>query len=94
MLRTQEPIHRSRILTLLAEQADGTLTAEECLRLLEERYGHLLNEIDLEEHSRGVKKWITRARKSSSLMFQEGLIERPSRGTWKLTALGWAEARK
>lgn len=94
MLRTQEPVHRARILALLSEQSDGTLAAAACLAKLEERYGHLLNEVDREEHSRGVPKWITRARKSSSLMFHEGLIEKPVRGIWKLTALGWAEARR
>jgi hypothetical protein len=93
-IRTQEPEHRRRILSLLAERPDGTLPAHECLLMLGERYGHLLNRIDLEEHSRGVQKWVTRARKSSSLMFQEGLIEKPSRGVWRLTEAGWVEARK
>lgn len=94
MLRTQEAVHRRRILSLLSERPDGTLTAAEALRLMEERFGHLHNGVDLEEHSGGTKKWITRARKSSSLMFQQGLIERPALGIWRLTALGWAEARR
>lgn len=93
-IRTQEPEHRRRILALLAEQPDGTMSARDCLLMLRERYGHLLNRIDLEEHSRGVPKWVTRTRKSSSLMFQEGLIEKPSRGEWRLTDTGWVEARK
>lgn len=94
LMRTQEREHRKRILTFLAERPDGTLSARECLVTLRERYGHLLNDIDLEEHSRGVQKWETRARKSSSLLFQEDLIEKPSHGVWRLTAAGWVEARK
>ena len=93
-IRTQEPEHRRRILTLLAEQPDGTLSARDCLLMLRERYGHLLNSIHLEENSTGIEKWESRARKSSSLMFQEGLIEKQGRGVWRLTDTGWAEAKK
>ena len=87
-------MHRKRILFLLSERPDGTLTAAEVLRQIEERFGHLHNRVDMQKHSGGVKKWITRARKSSSLMVQEGLIERPALGIWRLTAQGWAEARR
>lgn len=89
-MRTQRDVYERLILEVLFVAPDNTMTAADALEAVKERYGHLLNTIDRKPESNGEKKWQTRARKTSSSMVDDGLLERPARGIWKLTPKGIA----
>lgn len=89
-MRTQRDVHQQRILEILAAVPSGEMSAGDVLAALEDKYGHLLNETDRQQHSDGNQYWQTRARRTSGYMVEDGLLTRPRRGVWKLTDGGWA----
>lgn len=89
-MRTQRDVHELRILEVLTSSPQGEMTAAAVLKAMEERFGHLLNDIDREHHGNGKEKWQTRARRTSGYMVDSGLLTRPATGIWKITAAGRA----
>lgn len=60
-MRTQRDVHELRILEVLTSSPQGEMTAAAVLKAMEERFGHLLNDIDREHHANDGEKWQTRA---------------------------------